>query len=198
MLRLSSRARGKNRPLAKEKIKALFAQRFHRRGDVEDNLGSYLAGPRPLMPARLKDASPGMSVKSTLKGRTMSETNKANTVAFHKKAVFEGDVENAFRLYGGAPYRQHNPLIGDGMEGLRKFVALLMANHPDAHGEIKRVFADGDYVILHSQWHGLSDSRAAKPSSTFTGRKTARSSSTGMSSRRSGDGCEQQHDVLIR
>jgi predicted SnoaL-like aldol condensation-catalyzing enzyme len=33
----------------------------------------------------------------------------------------------------------------------------LLANHPDAHGEIKRVFADGDYVILHSHWHGLSD-----------------------------------------
>ena len=39
----------------------------------------------------------------------------------------------------------------------RKFVAWIMANHPDAHGEIKRVFADGDYVILHSHWHGLSD-----------------------------------------
>jgi hypothetical protein len=24
-------------------------------------------------------------------------------------------------------------------------------------GEIKRVFADGNYVILHSRWHGLSD-----------------------------------------
>ena len=36
----------------------------------------------------------------------MSETNKANTVAFHKKAVFEGDVENAFRMYAGAVYRQ--------------------------------------------------------------------------------------------
>jgi predicted SnoaL-like aldol condensation-catalyzing enzyme len=79
-------------------------------------------------------------------------------VAFHKQAVFQGDVENAFRLYGGAPYRRHNPLIGDGMDGLRKFVALLKANRPNAHGEIKRVFADGDYVILHSQWHGLSDS----------------------------------------
>jgi predicted SnoaL-like aldol condensation-catalyzing enzyme len=88
----------------------------------------------------------------------MSETNKANTVAFHTKAVFEGDVETAFRMYGGAPYRQHNPLIGDGMEGLRKFVAQLMASHPDAHGEIKRVFADDDYVILHSHWHGLSAS----------------------------------------
>ena len=32
----------------------------------------------------------------------MSETNKANTVAFNTKAVFEGDVENPFRIYGGA------------------------------------------------------------------------------------------------
>jgi predicted SnoaL-like aldol condensation-catalyzing enzyme len=88
----------------------------------------------------------------------MSETNKADTVAFHKKAVFEGDVDNAFRLYAGAPYRQHNPLIEDGMEGLRKFVARMKADRPDAHGEIKRAFADGDCVILHSHWHGLSDS----------------------------------------
>jgi predicted SnoaL-like aldol condensation-catalyzing enzyme len=61
-------------------------------------------------------------------------------------------------MYGGTPYRQHNPLIEDGMEGLHKFVGLLKANRPGAHGEIKRVFGDGDYVILHSQWHGLSES----------------------------------------
>jgi predicted SnoaL-like aldol condensation-catalyzing enzyme len=64
----------------------------------------------------------------------MSETNKANTVAFHTKAIFEGDVENAFRIYGGTPYRQHNPLIEDGMGGLRKFIAQMKANRPDAHG----------------------------------------------------------------
>jgi hypothetical protein len=39
--------------------------------------------------------------ENDLKGTTMSEASKANTVAFHKKAVFEGDVENAFRLYAG-------------------------------------------------------------------------------------------------
>jgi predicted SnoaL-like aldol condensation-catalyzing enzyme len=87
----------------------------------------------------------------------MSETNKANTVAFYKKALFESEVENAFRTYAGSPYRQHNPLIEDGMDGVRKFVAWILANHPDARAEIKRVFADGDYVILHSHWHGLSD-----------------------------------------
>jgi predicted SnoaL-like aldol condensation-catalyzing enzyme len=41
---------------------------------------------------------------------------------------------------------------------LLKFVAWMKANRPDAHGEIKRAFADSDYVILHSLWHGLTDS----------------------------------------
>jgi predicted SnoaL-like aldol condensation-catalyzing enzyme len=91
------------------------------------------------------------------KEKIMSEANKSVTVAFYKQALLEGDVENAFRAYAGPTYRQHNPLIEDGMEGVRKFIAWIMANHPDAHGEIKRVFADGDYVILHSHWHGLSD-----------------------------------------
>jgi hypothetical protein len=31
-----------------------------------------------------------------------------------------------------------------------------------ARGEIKRVFAHGDYVILHSHWHGLSDNAAGE------------------------------------
>ena len=86
----------------------------------------------------------------------MSETNKDIAVAFYK-TVTEGRVEDAFRLYAGSPYRQHNPLIEDGMEGLRKFVTWIASNHPDARYELKRVFADGDYVILHSHWHGLSD-----------------------------------------
>src|SRR5712675_138744 len=77
----------------------------------------------------------------------MSESNKD----------IAGQVEDAFRLYAGSPYRQHNPLVEDGMDGLRKFVTWIMSKHPDARCELKRVFADGDYVILHSHWHGLSD-----------------------------------------
>jgi predicted SnoaL-like aldol condensation-catalyzing enzyme len=43
----------------------------------------------------------------------MSETNKTNTVAFHKKAVFEGDVENAFRMYAGTVYRPRGEAVVD-------------------------------------------------------------------------------------
>jgi predicted SnoaL-like aldol condensation-catalyzing enzyme len=87
----------------------------------------------------------------------MSEANKTAAVAFYTQALLKGDVENAFRIYAGTNYRQHNPLVEDGMEGVRKFVARIMANHPDARCDIKRVFADGDHVIQHSHWHGLTD-----------------------------------------
>ena len=55
-----------------------------------------------------------------------------------------------------------------------------MSNHPDARGEIKRVFADGDHVILHSHWHGLSDNPRGEAVVDM-----ARSSSTGTRSSRS-------------
>jgi len=114
----------------------------------------------------------------------MSEANKTVTVAFYQQALLKGDVENAFRAYAGPIYRQHNPLIEDGMEGVRKFVAWIMANHPDAHGEIKRVFADGDYVILHSHWHGLSDNPRGQAVVDIFRLGTVRWWSTGTSSSR--------------
>ena len=129
----------------------------------------------------------------------MSEANKTNAVAFHKKGVFEGDVEKAFGLYAGRTYVQHNPLIEDGMDGLRKFVASLLANHPQAHGEIKRVFADGDYVILHSHWHGLSDNppdEAVVDIYRLGRRQGGRALGCGPAD--PGNGGEQEHDVLSR
>ena len=87
----------------------------------------------------------------------MPNTNKEIALAFYTQALLRGDVENAFRTYAGPYYRQHNPLIEDGMDGVRKFVAWITTTHPDARGQLKRVFADGDHVILHSHWHGLSD-----------------------------------------
>jgi predicted SnoaL-like aldol condensation-catalyzing enzyme len=100
-----------------------------------------------------------LTASTRRKGETpMSDKNKAIAVAFYQKCLNDGEVETAFRLYAGATYRQHNPLIEDGMEGVRKFVAWIRSNHPDARGDVKNVFADGDYVILHSHWHGLSDS----------------------------------------
>src|ERR1700736_509729 len=101
----------------------------------------------------------------------MSETNKDIAVAFYK-AVTEGRVEDAFRLYAVPTYRQHNPLIEDGMEGLRKIATWLR----DARFEIKRVFADGDHVIFHSHCHACPTIPAERRWWTSSAWKAARSS----------------------
>jgi predicted SnoaL-like aldol condensation-catalyzing enzyme len=82
----------------------------------------------------------------------MSETNKDIAVAFCK-AVTGGRVEDAFRLYAGSPYRQHNPLDRRRHGGVEEGRYLAHGRSP----RDQRVFADGDYVIIHSHWHGLSD-----------------------------------------
>jgi predicted SnoaL-like aldol condensation-catalyzing enzyme len=80
----------------------------------------------------------------------MSETNKDIAVAFYK-AVIEGRVEDAFRLYAV-------PTLSPAQSAdRRRHGRLEEGRYLDARCEIKRVFADGDYVILHSHWHGLSD-----------------------------------------
>ena len=109
----------------------------------------------------------------------MSETNKDIAVAFYKKGLFERRVEDAFRLYAAPTYRQHNPLIEDGMEGVKKFVTWIMSNHPDARGEIKRVFADGDHVTFTVIGTACPIIRAERRWWTSSAWKAARSSSTG-------------------
>jgi len=51
--------------------------------------------------------------------------------------------------YLGPRYTQHNPNAADGPEGLRDYIAFLKDKFPNNRSEIKRIFADGDYVIVH-------------------------------------------------
>jgi predicted SnoaL-like aldol condensation-catalyzing enzyme len=76
------------------------------------------------------------------------EANKKAVQEFYDFAINKKDFESA-RKYMGDRYKQHNPLVADGPEGLKAFIEFLKTNFPDARSEIKRVFADGDYVILH-------------------------------------------------
>jgi len=76
------------------------------------------------------------------------EANKKAVIAFYDAAINQKDFEAAAKFIGPR-YVQHNPRAADGPEGLKAFLALLREKFPDYHSEIKRAFADGDYVILH-------------------------------------------------
>jgi predicted SnoaL-like aldol condensation-catalyzing enzyme len=76
------------------------------------------------------------------------EANKKAALEFYDLAINKKDFDAAVK-YIGADYKQHNPLVGDGKEGFKAFLAMLKKDFPDARSEVKRVFADGDYVIIH-------------------------------------------------
>jgi predicted SnoaL-like aldol condensation-catalyzing enzyme len=80
------------------------------------------------------------------------ETNKKTVQAFYDAAINKRDFDAASKLVG-TRYVQHNPLIADGLEGLEAFLGFLQEQFPSLRAEIKRMFADDDYVIVHT--HGV-------------------------------------------
>ena len=83
---------------------------------------------------------------------SVQEQNKQIVREFYDLIINQKDFDTA-KKYMGTRYKQHNPLVKDGPEGLREFITFLKVNFPDAKSEIKSVFADGDYVILHVLSH---------------------------------------------
>ena len=81
----------------------------------------------------------------------MSDTLEAN-----KKAVLEAydlalnqkDADAAFK-YLGPTYTQHNPTVADGFEGWKAMVTWLKTDRPNFNVVVKRVIAEGDFVVLH-------------------------------------------------
>jgi predicted SnoaL-like aldol condensation-catalyzing enzyme len=80
------------------------------------------------------------------------EANKQAVLGFYQAALNDKDFD--------APhYKQHNPTLPDGAEGIRKLTEILRARAPNMHVDIKHIFAVDDFVIIHS--HSVSD--PAKP-----------------------------------
>jgi predicted SnoaL-like aldol condensation-catalyzing enzyme len=77
-----------------------------------------------------------------------AEANKKIVAEFYDLIINQKDFESA-RKFIGSRYKQHNPLVADRPEGLRDFIEFLRTNHPEAKSDIKKIFADGDHVILH-------------------------------------------------
>jgi predicted SnoaL-like aldol condensation-catalyzing enzyme len=77
------------------------------------------------------------------------EMNKKNVVAFYDAFINQKDFEAAAK-YVGSRYTQHNPMGADNLDGIKNFVEFLREKAPKYHTEFKRVFADGDYVIIHA------------------------------------------------
>jgi predicted SnoaL-like aldol condensation-catalyzing enzyme len=82
------------------------------------------------------------------------ERNEANVINFYRISFNDKNPELAVKLYGGDEYIQHNPLATNGFPAFIQFVTSFTTQFPDTHVDIKRVFADCDFVITHSLFTG--------------------------------------------
>ena len=76
------------------------------------------------------------------------EENKQTVLDFYDEGLNQKDYEAASKHFGDR-YVQHNPTAPDGKEGFRSFLQFLKDRFPQSRSEIKRAFAEGDYVIVH-------------------------------------------------
>ena len=80
---------------------------------------------------------------------TQHDRNKEAATQFYDPMFNQNDPQRAVELYVGDDYTQHNPEVADGKQSFIDYFVRMAADYPGKHVEFKRVFADGDYVILH-------------------------------------------------
>lgn len=77
------------------------------------------------------------------------EANKKLVESFYTAVFEKHQVKSASERYLTEQYIQHNPLLPDGRKAFIDFFSDYFKRYPQAKNEIKHIFADGDFVILH-------------------------------------------------
>jgi len=80
------------------------------------------------------------------------ESNKQTVLAFYEAAFNAKDFEATAEFFS-ARYIQHNPEIADDFDGLLARLTGLKEGAPKLRVEVKRIVAEGDYVVAHV--HGM-------------------------------------------
>ncbi len=80
------------------------------------------------------------------------EANKKLVLTMYQHLIGDKDFDKA-RPYLGDYYRQHAPYARDGHDGVRDWVKGFKEAFPNHRYEVKKVIAEGDFVVLHL--HGM-------------------------------------------
>jgi predicted SnoaL-like aldol condensation-catalyzing enzyme len=83
------------------------------------------------------------------------EENKKIVLHYFDLFFNQHRIDEAVDNYQSPTYIQHNPALANGPGALKAAMKSLVGQFPDLQFNVKRAFAEDDYVIVHSEMTGL-------------------------------------------
>ena len=99
-----------------------------------------------------KRAAPKRALDTLSAEKARLQANKKLVLAFYEKMIGEKNPDAA-RPYMAEKYVQHSAYAKDGFEGVAEFARMFKQSFPNHRYEVKKVIAEGDFVVLHL--HGI-------------------------------------------
>ena len=78
------------------------------------------------------------------------DKNVRLVIDFMQQLMNNHDFDLVRKHFVNSQYKQHNRNLPDGMEALIQYIQKFTKQYPKYTYDVKRIHADGDYVIFHS------------------------------------------------